>query len=63
VHEVQSRRRESLGYESHLLLELSLERKNRKVDGQEKESHSRGDSLLLGSAAEQLTFRAQTKLR
>ena len=28
---------QSFGYEPHLLLELSLERKNRKVNGQERE--------------------------
>jgi hypothetical protein len=32
---------ESFGYEPHLLLELSLERKNRKVNGQEREGEGR----------------------
>jgi hypothetical protein len=32
---------ESFGYEPHLLLELSLERKNRKVHGQEREGEGR----------------------
>jgi hypothetical protein len=32
---------ESFGYEPHLLLELSLQRKNRKVNGQEREGEGR----------------------
>jgi hypothetical protein len=32
---------ESFGYEPHLLLELTLERKNRKVNGQEREGEGR----------------------